>query len=182
MLTDPRVALGAALAGGVGAALLLPRHASAQKEEEIDASKLPKEILEGAKEMFPKADWKKATKQTDDGETYYELAGVLPGKLLILVEVDTEGEVFHIETEVKPNDVPKEVMTAFRKKYPKAEVEAILQVEEEDDEDGFDVTGYEFMGTRVKKTPAKGKQKAKTEKVEFSVFVTIDGKVEEEEK
>jgi hypothetical protein len=182
MLTDPRTAVGVALAGGVGAALLLPRRAAAQKEEEIDLPKLPKEILESAKEMFPKADWKKATKQTDDGETYYELAGVLPGKLLVVVEIDPEGEVFHIQTEINKKDVPKVVMDAFRKKYPGAEIEAVFQMEEEDGEDGFDITGYEFMGSRVKKTPGKGKKKGKEEKVEFSVFVTPDGKVEQEEK
>ena len=162
-------------------ALLSPRRAFEKDDVEIDVKKLPEKILAGAKKMFPKVDWKQATKVTDDGEVHYELAGALPGKKLLVLEIDDEGDVFRIETETEMDKVPKEVKEGFRKEYPAKrgwKVDAVFEVEEdEDDDEGFEVIGYEFHAVWEKPKGFKGK--APKEK-EVEVFVNLEGKIEKD--
>src|SRR5262249_7222998 len=109
MLPVLRHALGAACAGA-GAALLLPGSAAADKEEKVPLDKLPPAVLAAAKKAVPDAKWLQAFKDDTDGEVSYEVVGVLPKKRLVIVEVDPDGEVIEVDTQIEPDDVPKNVM------------------------------------------------------------------------
>lgn len=179
MLTDLRNVLGAACAGGVGAALLLPRRGESA-EEKIPLNKLPPAIRAAANKAAPKVQWVQVTKQTDDGEVTYELAGVTDKKRLVTVEVDVDAEIVEVNRELDANDVPKPVLTAFRGKFPRAQIDAVFEVLQDDE-----IVGYEFNCTRPRK-PAKGKggrgkgkgkgKRGKPMDEEVTVIVSPDGK------
>ena len=181
MLTDPRTALGAAVLGGVGVALLSPQRVLAKDEVEIDVKNLPEKIRGGAEKMFPKVKWVQATKVTDQGEVHYELAGALPEKKLLVLEIDEDGDIFRIETETELGKVPDEVKTGFRKEYPAKKgwkIDAVFEVEEDEDgDDDFEVIGYEFHAIWQKPKGTKAKP-PKDDQVE--VFVNLEGKIEKD--
>src|SRR5262249_30571522 len=122
MLPVLRHALGAACAGAAGAALLLPGSAAADQEEKVPLDKLPPSVLAAAKKAVPDAKWLQAFKDDTDGEVSYEVVGVLPKKRLVIVEVDPDGEVIEVDTQIDPDDIPKNVMKAFRDKFPKIKI------------------------------------------------------------
>lgn len=168
--------LGAACVGGVGAALLLPARTALAREVEVPLKDLPREVLDGAAKAVPKAKWLQATKDEDDGETTYEVAGYIPGKKnrLVTVELDADGEVVEVETEIDVEAVPSVVMSAFREKYARVKIEAVFEVRAEGE-----LKEYEFSCTRPRKAPAKGKGKGKgKQKPEenITVIVSPDGK------
>src|SRR5580704_14370743 len=114
MLSPPRALLGAACLGGA-AAVLATNSSAADKDEKISPDKLPAKVLAAAKKESPAAVWKVAQKIVEEGETSYEISGVLVGnkKRLITVEVAEDGDVLHVSEMLARGKVPTKVMDAF---------------------------------------------------------------------
>ncbi len=108
-------------------------------EEKIKVEDLPKSVLKAAKKAFPEAKVVGAAKETEDGETIYEVMLKEDGKSIDL-GINDEGEIEAIEKEIEVEDLPKAVTRAAAKKFPNGK---ILKAEEVSDED--DVVIYEVQ-------------------------------------
>lgn len=91
------------------------------EEEKIAPDKVPAAVLKAVKEKFPKAEIKKAEKETEDGKTTFEI-GLVDGKHKIDVALKEDGTILEIEKEIPAADLPKPVADALKAKYPKAKV------------------------------------------------------------
>jgi uncharacterized membrane protein YkoI len=101
-------------------------------EKKIEVSELPKAVVKAAKKAFPEAQIVGAAKETEDGETIYEVMMKLEGKSIDLA-IDDEGEIEEIEKEIGVEDLPRAVIKAVRKKFPQGEIEKVEEVSDEDD-------------------------------------------------
>jgi uncharacterized membrane protein YkoI len=117
----------AACLGLLGAAT-----ATLADEKKIEISELPKAVVKAAKKAFPEAQIVGAAKETEDGETIYEVMMKLDGKSIDLA-IDDEGEIEEIEKEIEVEDLPRAVIKAVRKKFPGSEIEKVEEVSDEDD-------------------------------------------------
>jgi hypothetical protein len=115
--------------------------------EEIDMEKVPKEAKEAADQAVPKAKWTDAYTSKEDGDTYYELEGTDDKDRYVWIQVDAEGNVYEIQTEIGQKDVPKAVTKALTAKVPKFEIKTVYAVAEDDRDK---VTEYHFEGKRPK--------------------------------
>ena len=78
--------------------------------EDVDLSKVPREIRTAADQAVPNAKWASATKETDeDKNSWYDLEGEDAKGRYVCVSVYTDGTVDEVCTEVKAADVPKVV-------------------------------------------------------------------------
>jgi len=173
-----RNVLGAACVGGVGAALLLRSEAEAA-EEKVALDKLPPAVMAAVKKAVPNARWVQATKDDEDGEVSYEVIGVIDNKRLVTVELDADGNIDEVNTQVDLKDVPKVVLTALKEKEPRAKIVVAFEVRDKDGK----LTEYEFDCTRPR--AAKGKGKGKKGKArgdeDITITVSADGKTVEVE-
>jgi uncharacterized membrane protein YkoI len=101
-------------------------------EKKIEVSELPKVVVKAAKKAFPDAQIVGAAKETEDGETIYEVMMKLEGKSIDLA-IDDEGEIEEIEREIEVEDLPRAVIKAARKKFPEGKIAKVEEVSDEDD-------------------------------------------------
>ncbi len=101
-------------------------------EKKIEISALPKAVVKAAKKAFPEAQIVGAAKETEDGETIYEVEMKLDGKSIDLA-IDDEGEIEEIEKEIEVEDLPRAVIKAARKKFPEGKIAKVEEVSDEDD-------------------------------------------------
>lgn len=85
--------------------------AATADEKKIEVSELPKAVVKAAKKAFPEAKIVGAAKETEDGETIYEVMMKLGGKSIDLA-IDDEGEIEEIEKEIEVEDLPGAVIKA----------------------------------------------------------------------
>jgi len=170
--------LGAACVGGVGAALLSSSEAAAA-EEKVALDKLPPAVFAAAKKAVPNVVWKEATKETVAGDVSYHVIGVIDKKRLVIVEVDKDGDIEEVNTQIDVSEVPKAVMKALKNKVPKAKVLVVFEVRDQDGK----ITEYEFDCTRPRepKKPGKPGKPKKPKDEEITVTVSPDGKTAEVE-
>lgn len=74
-------------------------------EKKIEVEDLPKVVLQSARKAYPEAKIVGASKETEDGETIYEVEMKLDGKSIEL-EIDDEGEIEAVEKEIEVEDLP----------------------------------------------------------------------------
>jgi hypothetical protein len=162
--------LGAACLGGV-AAVLATNSSAADKADTISPDKLPAQVLAAARKESPAAVWKAAQKIVEEGETWYEISGVLVGnkKRLITVEVAPDGDVLLVTEMLARKKVPTKVMDAFSKKYKWTKETHAFEIRE----DGKAIN-YEFVTTRPR-AGKKDKPGKKTRDEEITVIVSPDG-------
>jgi uncharacterized membrane protein YkoI len=130
-------------------------------EKKISVEDLPKVVLKAAKKAFPEAKIVGASKETDEGETIYEVEMKLDGKS-IDVEIDDEGEIEVVEKEIEVEDLPRAVIKAAKTKFPGGKIEKVEEVTDEDD-----VVVYELV------IAAKGKS--------TEVVFSPNGKIQKDE-
>lgn len=102
------------------------------EEMAVPLDKLPKAVTEAVKKMFPKAEIVEATQETEDGEVEYEVTVKENGKK-IDITVEADGDIEGLEKEIDLKDLPKAVIQALEKKYPKAvhtSAEAVFEIED----------------------------------------------------
>jgi uncharacterized membrane protein YkoI len=126
---------------GLGAAAIvafvIPAFARAD-DEPIPLDKLPKEVTAAIKKKFPDAELVEADKSKEDGKVVYEVT-IKFKKTELDVTVTPEGKILSVEKEIEVADVPKAVMKALEKKYPKATVKGASEISKDDK-----VAEYEF--------------------------------------
>lgn len=131
-------------------------------EEKIPLKDVPKAVRNAAKKLFPDAKIRGVSKEVEDGETFYEVEMTVDGKSVdVLFEPD--GEVEAIEKEIEVEDLPRAVISAARKAFPKARIEKVEEVTEEHDKVIYEITFKE------------------TGKGAFEVVIAPNGKIIEDE-
>ena len=155
-----RQVLRALTGGGLAAGLLAGAAArAADDDDEIDLAKVPAKVKEAASKAVPHAKWESASKSVEDGETTYTLEGTDAKGRSVSVDVEEDGTVDEVQTEVPMNQVPRLVQRALKAKQPRFKATTVYEVREEGK-----VTRYDFEGKR----PA--------DKDDITVTVSSDGK------
>ncbi len=101
-------------------------------EEKIALDKLPKKVVSALKAKYPGAEMVSATKEIEDGETYYNVSIKHKGEELE-VTFTPNGKITDISREIEIKDLPKAVAEAVQKKYPKStitEAQEVIEVTE----------------------------------------------------
>jgi hypothetical protein len=101
-------------------------------EEKIPLAKLPKKVISAVKTKYPGAKLISATKEIEEGETYYNVSIKHKDEDLELT-FTPRGKLVEIAREIDVEDLPKAVAEAIQKKYPKStitEADEIIEVEE----------------------------------------------------
>ena len=122
--------------------------------EDLELSKVPAKVRKAAEKEIPGGKFESASTQI-----VYELEGKDAKGRAVTVEVDEEGEVGEVNTELAVKDVPEAVMSALKAKMPKFKIESVFESKQEGK-----VQGYSFEGKRPR------------DKEEIGVFVSPDGK------
>ena len=100
------------------------------EEKTVPLEKLPQAVTEAVKKMFPKAEMLQASEDEEDGHIEYEVTVKESGKR-IDITVEADGDIEGLEKEFDLKDLPKLVIAALDKKFPKAahkSAEAVFQV------------------------------------------------------
>ncbi len=121
--------------------LSVPVHAAKDKadfkEDEIALEKVPKAVLTAIKKKFPEAKLQGAARQTEDDQISYEILIKHKGHEMYVI-CEPKGKIVEIDREISPNELPKPVTEAIKKKYPKSSIMSVGEVTE-DDEITYDV-------------------------------------------
>src|SRR2546425_900382 len=88
-------------------------------QEKVTIDKLPKGVVDAITAKFPKAELKRATKETEDGKTFYEVI-FNNEKMHLHALVTAEGKLYEIHRHVERKDMPEKAAKAVDAKYPKA--------------------------------------------------------------
>ena len=83
----------------------------------------PAAVEAAFKRKYPNATVKAVSKETDAGQTTYEVESVDAGKRRDLV-YQPDGTVVDYEEELKASEVPAAVLAAIKTRYPKATITA----------------------------------------------------------
>ena len=116
-------------------------------EKKIDISDLPSVVAKAARKAFPTAKVVGASKETDDGETTYEVMMTLDGKSIDLT-IDDDGEIEGIEKEIEVEDLPRAVIKAARKAFPDRKIVKVEEVTDEDEAVVYELT-FEAKGGKT---------------------------------
>ncbi len=111
---------------------LLGLFAAAQGDEKIDVGDLPKAVTKAVKEKFPEAKIKGASKEVEDGKTFFEVELSVDGKSVDVV-LEPDGDIEAIEKEIEVEDLPKAVIKAIAAKFSKAKIEKVEEITGDDD-------------------------------------------------
>ncbi|HEY2159658.1 MAG TPA: PepSY-like domain-containing protein [Isosphaeraceae bacterium] len=108
------------------------------EEEKISHEKLPATVKAAIKARFPGAELKAAAKESEEGETIFEVLLTYKGNIYD-VAIEPNGEIEEIERAIFVEALPSAVVKAIKAKYPKAELEKAEQVTDEDGEVFYEV-------------------------------------------
>jgi uncharacterized membrane protein YkoI len=108
-------------------------------EEKVPLDKLPKPVTDALKDKFPDAKLKKAVKETQGGETIYEVSLTFKDHKYT-VECTPEGAIRQIDRELEPKELPAALTRALDDKYPKAHINFIEEVTLKDKIERYEVT------------------------------------------
>ncbi|MEM8813649.1 MAG: hypothetical protein AAGF59_13620 [Pseudomonadota bacterium] len=95
---------------------------SAVLAENIPAERIPPHILAIAKNQLPEAEFTGARVDIDYDGAAYELFGELPDGSAVEMDIDPDGEIHEIETVIRPNTVPAEILALAKKYIPEFEI------------------------------------------------------------
>jgi uncharacterized membrane protein YkoI len=96
-------------------------------EEKIPLDKVPAKVKEAIKAKFPAAELVSAEKEKEDGKTVFEVVIKNAGQKIEVI-VDETGKIVAIEKVIAVKDLPKPVVEALEKKYPKATIKKVEEV------------------------------------------------------
>jgi len=109
-------------------------------EDPVELKDLPELVRQAADQAVPQAKWAKATKETEDGDTTYELKGSDAKGREVTITLSSAGRVQVITTVLTVTDLPK-LVTDVLKSLPQVKWKEATEIVE----DG--VTRYEVEGT-----------------------------------
>jgi len=116
---------------------LLMLTASARAEK-IKLDGIPKPVLDAVKTKFPDAKLTEAARETEGGETFYELSFTYKDHRYD-VECTPQGAFRKIEKQLAAKELPKEVAKILEEKYPRARLNEILEVTKKDKIEYYEV-------------------------------------------
>jgi Rieske Fe-S protein len=132
-------------AGSVAAVGLAAPPNTKDTSADVPLDKVPGAVRKAADKAVSKAKWIGATKNTEDGETTYELDGTDSKGREVTVVVAPDGTVHEIEKEIPMKEVPKVVTEALKKKLADFKATLAHSVTEEGK-----IVAYSFEGKRSK--------------------------------
>ena len=121
----------------VAAMSLLLLTASAYGEK-IKLDRLPKPVLDAVKSKFPDAKLTEAARESENGETFYELSFTYKDHRYD-VECKPNGDFRKIEKLLTAKELPKEDAKILEEKYPRARLNEILEVTKKDKIEYYEV-------------------------------------------
>src|SRR5579871_4471165 len=90
-------------------------------EQTIPIEKLPPAVKAAVKAKFPGAEWKGAARETEEGETFFEVTLTYKGDKYDVV-LEPDGEIEMIERAILVDALPSAVVKAIAAKHPKAKI------------------------------------------------------------
>jgi uncharacterized membrane protein YkoI len=133
------------------------------RAEKIELDQVPKAVRDAVQTKFPDAKLTEAARETESGETFYELSFSYKDHRYD-VECTPQGTFRKIEKHLTAKELPKEVTRVLDEKYPRAKLNEILEVTKEDKIEYYEVA------------------LVTTDKSEVEVQIDPKGKVLKEEK
>jgi hypothetical protein len=116
----------------MGVLLMFALISRADDDDKVPIEKLPKEVTDAIKKKWPKAELVSATKDTDEkGEVTYDVT-IKVKKQELDVTLTPEGAIVQVEKEIEVKAVPKVVMDAIKKMYPKATFQGASEISKDD--------------------------------------------------
>ena len=125
-----------AMVGGTVAPAL-----AGEKREKCEMSNVPANVKAAAERAAPGVAWKKACKETENGQTFYELCGKDAANRRTEAEVSADGMVKEVETEIGETAVPANIREVFRAKHPEFKATGAEQVTRNGQVYAFDFEG-----------------------------------------
>jgi uncharacterized membrane protein YkoI len=116
---------------------LLMLTASARAEK-IKLDGIPKPVLDAVKTKFPDAKLTEAARETEGGETFYELSFTYKDHRYD-VECTPQGAFRKIEKQLAARELPREIARVLDEKYPRAKLHEILEVTKKDKVEYYEV-------------------------------------------
>lgn len=147
-------------------ALMLMSSVAWSEESKVELGDVPKGGVAAVKAMFPDAKIEGAAKETEAGETVFEVTLTRQG-LNIDVTLDIDGKIQVVERQIAAKELPAAVKQALEAKYPKATYKVLEQVDAM--KDGKPVLDF-FEAHLVT-----------TDKQSIEVEIAPDGKIKAEE-
>lgn len=92
-----------------------------KKEDKATIKDLPKAVQDAIKKRFQKAEIMSVEKETEKKSVVYEVELKSDGKKYE-IEVNANGKILEIEEKIAFTDLPKDVQSAVKKRFPKAVV------------------------------------------------------------
>jgi hypothetical protein len=112
--------------------LVLALSARADDDDKVALENLPKEVTAALKKKWPNAELVSATMDADeDGKVTYEVT-IKVKKQELDVMLTPDGAIIQVEKEIEVKDVPKVVMDAIRKRYPKSNFKGASEICKDD--------------------------------------------------
>jgi hypothetical protein len=120
-----RVALVAVLVAFAFAASI----ACADDKDKIAPDKIPQKVMDSLKAKFPKAEIQKCTKEKEGDAIVFDIEFTENGRKCE-ADIKEDGTMVNYEKEVAVKDLPKKVLEAVEKKYPKATLKECMECTE----------------------------------------------------
>jgi len=117
--------------------------AGAQAKDKPDLSQIPKAVMDGLLAKFPKAEIHRWTQEKEGDIVIYDFEFKQKGKKFE-ADVKEDGSIFNWERAIKAKALPEAVKKAVEMKYPKSELEEVMEITAV--QDGKDaLEGYEIV-------------------------------------
>ena len=108
------------------------------RAEKIKLDRVPMAVRDAVKNKFPDAKLTEAARETEDGDTFYELSFTYKDHRYD-VECTPQGAFRKIEKQLAAKELPKEVAKILEEKYPRARLNEILEVTKKDKIEYYEV-------------------------------------------
>jgi hypothetical protein len=113
--------------------------ASTSGEQRIKPQDLPKEVVAGLKQRFPKAEITGAEQGKEDGQQIFEVS-IKSENYKADVTLDSNGKFLGMEKALSDSDRPAALIKALDAKYPHATIKLIEEVWDKDKMTGYEAT------------------------------------------
>ncbi len=105
--------------------------AKADGDEKVKFADLPEVVRKTIKAKYPEAKIGGASKETEDGETTYEVELTIDGQAIDIV-LDSDGDIEGVEREIPAEDLPRAVLVAAKTKFPDAKIGKVEEITADD--------------------------------------------------
>jgi uncharacterized membrane protein YkoI len=116
-----------------GALLVTSAHrllrAADDHDEKVEMSKVPAAVQAAAKKILPNLDACKASMETENGDTYFEIEGKGENSMSVAVILTSSGQIIEVEREVPADRLPAAARAGIEKSHPGATVARVEDVE-----------------------------------------------------